>query len=102
MTLNEASTGYLNIALLDKNGDPAIPTTLSYSIQCLTNGQEVRASTALTPGTTAEITVTPSDNAIIDDSNAYETRRIIVTAVYGADDELVSYYDYTVKNLSVA
>jgi hypothetical protein len=102
MTVNENSTAYLTANLLDKNGDPAIPSGITYSIICLTNGTTVRAATAIAPGTSVEITLARSDNAIIDDTNDYEQRRVIIDATYGADDSLASYYDYLVKNLSVA
>jgi hypothetical protein len=98
--INEQSTAYLSVSFYDKSGVLAIPTSASYRIDCITNGVEVKDDTALTPGTTIEITLSSYDNEIIDGDNATEKRRVTVSAVYGDGDECHNHYDYLVKNLS--
>jgi len=97
--VNEESTAYLTVTLLDKDGAEEAPSSATYRIDCLTNGQEIRDDTALTPAASIEITLGAADNAIINQENTTERRLVTVTASYGADDELNDEYEYNVKNL---
>lgn len=97
--VNEGSTAYLTVDFLDKAGLPAVPSSVSYSIYCLTNRQEVRAATAVTPAAQVEITLTPADTAIIDAGNPVEVRRVTVSATYGGGEAVNDDYDVAVDNL---
>jgi hypothetical protein len=97
--VRERSTKYLTVEFLDKTGAPAVPSAVSYRVDCLTTGQQVRADTPLTPAASVEITLTPADNAILG-GNVLETRRVTVVAQYGgAGDQAVDEYDYLVRNV---
>lgn len=98
--INEKSTSYLNVSFRDKEGALAVPTSISYRIDCVTTGTAVLAPTALAAASEVEITITPTQNAIVTSSNATEQKRVTVTAVYGASDQVTSQFDYLVKNLS--
>lgn len=98
--VNEGSTAYLTVAFTDKNGAAAAPTTVTYRIDCLTNGTEVKDDTSLSPGTSVEITITATENAIISQSNALEKRVVTVIGSYGTGDAVKNEYQYWVKNLS--
>lgn len=98
--VNEESTAYLRATFLDKNGVQATPASLTYSIYCLTNGIEIRASAGLTPAGQVEIMLDTEDNRIVDELHDYETRRVTIEAVYGERDAQRSQYDYVVRNLS--
>lgn len=95
--VNEGSTAYLTVAFADKTGAPAVPASVNYRIDDITNNRVIRAVTALSPAASIEITLTPADNAI--SGAAAETHRVTVTASYGASDALNSQYDYQVVNL---
>jgi hypothetical protein len=97
--VNEDTTAYLTVAFLDKDGAQEAPSSLTYRIDCLTNGQEVKGDTALTPGGSVEITLSAADNAIISQTNGVETRVVTVEASYGASDGLKAEYKYNVRNL---
>jgi hypothetical protein len=97
--VNEGSTAYLGVRLMDKLGAPAVPAALSYSVRCLTTGTDLRANVALTPGSQAEIVLTPTDNAIQTATNKYETRLVTVVATYNVDDAQVEEFTYQVRNL---
>ena len=97
--INEGSTSYLTVTFYDKDGGYEAPTTVTYKIWCITNDKEVRAVTSLTPASSIEITLTPTDNSIISQSNALETRLVTIEASYGVDDEINDEYEYDVKNL---
>jgi len=99
-TVPEKTTAYLTVSFLDKAGAAAIPSAVTYRIDCLTTNTAILADTALTPASSIEITLTPAQNAIINQSDALETKRVTVKASYGASDGLNDEYDYLVKNLS--
>lgn len=102
--VNKSSTSYVTISLKDKAGAAAAPTAITYRIDCLTTGFNVRPWTAVAPAASVEITLTADDNAIVEESNQRERRRITVVAAYGAggDDQIVDEYDYEVRNLKFA
>jgi len=99
-TVNEGSTAYLTVTLLDKDGAQAAPSALSYQIDDVTTGTTVRSATALAAAAQVEITLAPTDNAIQTATNKRERRRVTVQASYGAGDALNAEYDYIVRNLS--
>lgn len=98
--INEGSTGYLTVSFKDKAGVAAAPSTLTYSLHCLTTGIVLRNNVSLTPGTSVEITLSTVDNAIQTASNRRETKRVTIKAGYGASDAVNAQYDYEVANLS--
>ena len=97
--VNEESTAYLTVQFKDKDGNLAAPSSASYRIDCLTNGQEVRGDTALTPASSIEITLTDTDYAIIDQTNSVERRLVTIMASYGAGDDINDEYEHDLKNL---
>ena len=98
--VNENSNAYLTVNFKDKNGVAAVPTSISYRIDCVTNGQEVLTDTPFTPAAASiEIELTKVNNACIGSVNKYEERCVTVTAVYGVDDEIAEEYRYNLKNL---
>lgn len=98
--VNEESTAYLTVTFLDKDGNAAAPSSATYRIDCLTSGKAIRGVTALGAGSSVEVTLTPTDNAIQQVSSAKETRRVTIEALYGASDGINEEYDYEVVNLS--
>ena len=98
-TIDEESSAYLTVTFKDKDGQPAAPSSASYRIDCLTNDQEVRADTDLTPAPSVEIHLDSNDNAIINQDKQTETRLVTVKATYGANDGINAPYKYNVRNL---
>ena len=98
-SVNEGSTAYLAVTFRDRDGNAAAPSSVSYRIDCLTTGQEVRGDTVVSPGSSIEITLAPSDTAILD-GNSYERRRVTVQAAYSGGEAINAQYDYQVKNLT--
>ncbi len=99
-TVNEGSTAYLTVDFKDKDGALEAPSSISYRIDCLTNGSQVKADTPVTPAeSSVEIELTKTDNAIISQSNNSERRLVTVTGTYGVDDGIVQEYEYNVKNM---
>lgn len=100
MIINEKTTAYLPVSFRDKHGQLAAPSSITYRIDCLTSGRQVRAWTALSPAAQTEIVLTASDNAIFGSSER-ERRLVTVVASYGSgtDDQVTGDYTYDVRNL---
>ena len=99
-TVNERTTAYLVLTFKDKDGNLVTPQSITYNIHCLTNNIEIRGNTSVTPDTSVEITITPTENRIIDPNNKYERRLITVVATYNINDEATAQYEYRVLNLN--
>ena len=98
-TVNEGSTSYLTVDFLDKDGNAAAPSSVSYRVDCLTSGAEIKADTALGASSQVEITLSAADNAIQDQTNERERRLVTVEASFGANDGVKDEYVYMLKNL---
>ena len=99
-TVTEKSTAYLTIAFYNKAGALDEPVSISYRIDDVESGQAVRASTSVAPANTVEITLTSTDNTILNQVGGDEERRVTVTATYGANDQITDEYIYLIQNLS--
>lgn len=93
------TTAYLTVDFKDQNGDPAIPSTVSYTVVNLTSGATIRASTSVTPSSSVEIVLTAAlDTASPAADIQYDLRRVIVTGTYSGTSQVVDYYNYQVIN----
>jgi len=95
----EATTAYLTLTFLNKLGVPDQPNTASYTIHDRKSKGEIRAVTPLVPGTSIEIVLTPTDNALVDQTAEREFRVVTTHAEYGAEDALNGRFVYEVVNL---
>ena len=82
-TLNEGSRCFVKAKFFDKLGNPQIPSSLSYRIDCETTGQTILDWTAATPDSVVEITVDATANSIINSRNPVE--RKVLTFQANAD-----------------
>lgn len=98
--INERSTAYLTASFFDADGQPAAPSSVTYSVYCMTSGQQLRAATSVTPAATVTIQLGATDTLIVGPANAFERRRVTVSAIYGADDELHQDIEVVVRNLN--
>lgn len=99
--INEGTTAWVTLAFKDRAGAPVSPTSMIYRIDCMTSGAAITPpTTILLPGTTPEITITALENALQDQNNPQEYRRMTITANYGLADVLNSTFDWTVNNLN--
>lgn len=98
--VNEKSTWVLVLFFFDENKQATVPTSVTYRIDDATSGTVILQNTVVVPiGTSYKIIITPVQNSIIDQNNAYEQRRVTVIWQYGSkqgSDE----YVYRLKNLA--
>ncbi len=96
--VNESSTAYMTVTFTDKLGVPAVPQTVSYWIHDQLTGQLVHPETAVDPAEAVEITLAPSDHALLS-GRLLETRFVTIVATYGDDDQVTEETSYQVRNL---
>lgn len=101
LSIAEASAQRLSVTFENIAGIAALPTTVSYAVQCMATGTLLQAFTPATPANPTIITLGAAINAIQDDRNATEARRLVIKANEGLADALTAQYDYTVINLAV-
>lgn len=98
--VNERSTAYITAQLRDRTNQLAVPSAVTYRIDCLTTGAQIKPWTALPPTSSVEIVVAASENAILG-GNERERRCVTVIAAYGAgsDDQVTAQFFYDVLDL---
>ena len=99
-TINEKTSFTLVARFFAPGDEPQDPDTVKYWIvdrksDTLIVDEVVIAS----PVSAQEIPVTAAENSILDDSNKFEPRRMIVQATWGASEGLTEEYDWRVRNV---
>ena len=91
------------VNFFDSTNTAVVPTTVRYRIKDLTNNRVVLDWTSVTPASSVDFTITPTQNAIYDQDTRnrlrYEERSVVVQADQGTDDQFVDEYLYRVINL---
>lgn len=95
---NSGTSLIVRAAMRDARNVPTTPLALTYLIRCLTTGTVIRPTTVLAPAQQVDIFVSSSENRVLRNSNAFEDRRLEVTASYGDNDLLVGTFDWQVIN----
>ena len=78
----------------------SIPTTIRYRIDCLKTRTKIRDWTSVSAAANVTITITASDNEIIDDSNRLERKQIIVQADNGLSTQVNGKAFWKIENLT--
>lgn len=99
-TVNEKSTSIVTLSFADEAGNAVTPTSGTYRIDDVASGTQIKGDTAFTPvSSTHEITISDSENAILDSDNARELRCVTVSVTYGVGKKCTAEYRYYVVNL---
>lgn len=75
------------------------PTTVSYRLDCLTTGQQLKDWTGATPGSSVTITVTPTENAIQFNGNNREKKQLTIVADQDLATQFLETFVYEVENV---
>jgi hypothetical protein len=95
--INERSSMVIVARFRDRSaGTDVTPTNVKYRL----DGEcgEILGWTSLTPGTTATITLTPAQTAILENSRALETKTLSVAADYGLSTQFINSMTFQVRN----
>lgn len=76
-----------------------IPTTIHYRLDNI-NGSQITDWTSVSAAGSATITLTGTQNAIVDDCLEYETKQLTVMANRGLSTQYQDTFTYKVRNLS--
>ncbi len=79
--------------------DEVTPTNVKYRLDCLTTGQSIADWTSVTPGETVSVTVTPTQNAIVNGCNTHERKQLMIAADYGLATQFVESIEWEISNL---
>lgn len=103
ITIREGSRQKFAVTFKDEDYEPFVPTTIRYRLddQSDTN----RLTTILDwqyvslTDSRIEILIPSSANAILNDSNPYETRVLTIQTDYGTDNQLSEDETYRIRNM---
>jgi hypothetical protein len=97
--VKESSESWVDVSFFDQNGSQASPSTVTYSLQCLATGKQIKTNVSVGASPVVTITLTPTDNAIQDEANSYEDKLLTVVATFGIGAQQVDDFIYRVRNL---
>jgi hypothetical protein len=98
--IKEGTYYEVEASCFDSEGEAALPTTIEYSLYCLTNGREIGTQLRSVPiGTTVSIFATADENAIINNRNEYERKQMTVVADRGLPTQTTETIEWMVKNI---
>jgi hypothetical protein len=99
--VNEKSTSIVALTFRDEGGALVTPSGGTYRIDDAASGTEIKAETAFTPGGSShDITISDTENRILDATRNVEERIVTVSFTYGAGKNGNGEYRYGVKNLA--
>ena len=101
---NERTDFDLEVTLLDRDGDPLVPTEAFFSIYDGTSAALVKDWTSMATFSALGVgiaEVSADDMDIVDDANAFEERVLTVQGTYGTAKEFAEEYRFRAKNLVV-
>ncbi len=99
--VNEKSTSVVTLTFRDESGALVTPSGGTYRIDDAALGTEIKADTPFTPvDSSHDITITSTENRILDATRNVEERIVTVSFTYGAGKNGNSEYRYSVKNLT--
>jgi hypothetical protein len=98
--IKEGTYYEVEASCFDSEGQPALPTTIEYSLYCLTNAKEIGTQLRNVPiDTTVSIYATADENAIINNRNDYERKQMTVVIDRGLATQTTETIEWIVKNI---
>jgi len=99
-TVNEKSTSVVTLSFTDEDGNAVTPTAGSYRIDDVATGTQIKGDTPFTPvGSTHDLVIGDTENAILNAANERELRCVTVSVTYGSGKKCTAEYRYYVINL---
>ncbi|MEE9356529.1 MAG: hypothetical protein V3U75_13140 [Methylococcaceae bacterium] len=100
---NERTTGYVNLAFKDEDGNAVAPDSATYTLHNTDANKSIindRENTTISsPTASYDLELTPVDNAIQDDAKVREVHALLVKWVYNTDKQGKDVYKFAVENL---
>lgn len=100
---NEGSTVKATVSFFDETDTPVTPTSARYRVDDLASGTPIVPATSMSGlSTTATVTISAAQNAILSDVQAKETRILTVDFLYATTKHGTAEYRYDLVNLRFA
>ena len=97
--VNELTTAYLQVVFKDRDGAPAVPGTVTYTVHDRDSGDQLAAGTP-NAAATVLFTMGTAVNGMVDSERSREERVLTYTGDYGAGDQYNGRYIYAIVNLA--
>lgn len=97
-TYPERTAFTLTAYFRDSSGAADTPTTVDYRIDDLTTDTAITGWTSATPGTSVNITITPTENRMVYNRNRWERRQLVVSSDRGLSTETRDIVQFKVLN----
>lgn len=99
--VNDRSTAVITVGLKDENGNAVTPSAATYRIDDVDSGTQILDDTAFPSlASQVDLEITDAQNALLDETKPYESRKITVKFDYGSGKKGTAQYIYRIKNLS--
>lgn len=96
----EASALDVTTKFRDENNALTIPMTVRVKLTCETTGQTILDWTAITAATTVTVSITPTQNRILNRTNAVERKTLSIEADSGLSTAIADAYTYEVARVA--
>lgn len=100
MNCKEKSSCVITVVVRDEDGVAIVPDSVTYQIHDKDSGTVLVPSTPLSPALSMTINVTATQNRILDQSRAQETRIVTVTAPFSGNKQVTDQFQYTIARLN--
>jgi hypothetical protein len=98
--IREASQHVINVKFKQRSDATlVVPTNISYRIDCLTTGAVILDWTSVSADDEVSITITPTQNALQSQCNAYEKRQVTVAADRSLSTQFLDSTEFTLENV---
>lgn len=94
----ERSAFTATVYFRDSSDAADTPTTVHYRVDDLTTDTNITGWTSVTPGTSVNITITPTENRMIYNRNKWERRQLTVSSDKGLTTETRDIIQFKIMN----
>ena len=99
--VNEKTTMIVTVSFTDEDGDAVDVDSANYQIYDEDTLTAIKASTSITsPTTSADITISSSENKIITTSKQFETHILLIDYTYSTTKVAQTEYRFAVRNMT--
>lgn len=97
--VKERSQHIVTAKFRDRATGSTTPTTVHYRLDCLATGIELKDWTSVSPASSVNITVTPTENAIQYDGSTKERKQLTVQTDRSLSTQFTETFEYDVVNV---
>lgn len=101
--VNEGTTTIITVSFYNENNEPITPDSVIYRLDDIYSGTEIKDDTSITPGESVDITISSTENRIVNRNRPVEKRIMSVKYTYAGNSKTgYDSYIYMIQNLDYA